>query len=336
MKCAVVGASGFVGRAVVDELCRQGATAVEVTRVNATLGDPNTIADVITGCDAVVHAAGVADPSTSPVVCGWVDVAGTENVLAAAAHAGVRRVVYISCAAVSVYLGARPGWNEARFDKSKPLSPWVDTKRMADQIVAVAPDTIALRPALLWGPGDRRNLMRWCEQGTRRGIVMPGAGRHLLSTTYIGNLTAAVWCALCAEPSVSGVFHVLDAEMSLAREFFVELSDALGLRTPKRGWPTAAAIKLSRLKSLLGASPVHPVDLAVEGYSTSLDGRAAREQLDYSPPVTRAQGMEALARWVTALGGPETIVSQRRVPMGEQDIDDQRRLAAAVGRRELR
>ena len=56
----------------------------------------------------------------------WVHVAGTENVVRAARHVGLRRVVHMSCAEVSLYAGDRMHWDEARV---LPIRPSVPTHR---------------------------------------------------------------------------------------------------------------------------------------------------------------------------------------------------------------
>ena len=329
MRVSVLGATGFVGSSVVARLAQNGSGIETVPLPRSVdIADPNAVTDAIKGSDALVHAAGIASPNTPNEVCGWVDIAGTENVLAAAKQVGIKRVIYISCADVSLHKGPRPGWGEEQIPPGKPFCAWVEHKRVAESLVGVHEGAIALRPALLWGPNDRLNAPRWAAQSLAGGIELPGGGRNLISTTYIENLSTAVHAALMTPKEVSGRFHVLDAEMSVAHEFFTDIANAMGTNPPRRsptGW-------WSKLMNVFGSSDgAHPVHVARENQSSSLDGRAARQLLRYEPNFTRAQGMAEFKRWVEENEGVSKIIALAKPPLNENDIEEQRSLAQALG-----
>jgi dihydroflavonol-4-reductase len=111
----VTGATGFVGGAIARRLLADGRTVRVLARTPDAAGalrelgaeviagdvlEPDTVRRAATGCDVVYHAAGVngfclRDPGPMRAA----NVTGTENVIAAAARAGARRVVYTSSAA---------------------------------------------------------------------------------------------------------------------------------------------------------------------------------------------------------------------------------------------
>jgi nucleoside-diphosphate-sugar epimerase len=122
----VTGASGTIGRRLVPALvaaghqvramtrsdaAAQAATAADAEPVHGDVTDPATLNAAVRGCEVVIHAAGRmgASPSVEPFLP--VNVTGTQNMLTAAAHAHVRRFIYLG-AAMSLLGG--PGRSPAR------------------------------------------------------------------------------------------------------------------------------------------------------------------------------------------------------------------------------
>src|SRR5689334_3151672 len=107
----VTGATGFIGSALTRRLLDEGHSVRLVARNpgqliqherasihSASLGDPNALADIARGADVLYHCAGESSPRAPREAYAWINVAGTENVINAARHARVRRVIHLSCA----------------------------------------------------------------------------------------------------------------------------------------------------------------------------------------------------------------------------------------------
>jgi nucleoside-diphosphate-sugar epimerase len=108
----VTGGTGVIGRATVTELLKRGhrvrllsrgaaedADSWHDDRVEAhpgDVGDPALVHGAATGCDVVIHIAGIVDESGSELTFERINVGGTRNILAEASRAGVRRVIFIS------------------------------------------------------------------------------------------------------------------------------------------------------------------------------------------------------------------------------------------------
>ncbi len=312
MRCLVTGATGFVGGGVLRGLqavghdvvayVREGSNSrglADIERVVGDIGDPMRMATAARGCDAVIHAAGIADPSAHSDTLGWANVAGTENAINAAKEAGCRRFVQVSCADVTLYDGPRSFWTEADAPQ-RPYGPLAQTKLQAEELVRVSGKkgfwTIALRPGLVWGPGDETHLPAWKQEAEAGGIRIIGGGKRLMATTYIGNVAHAVARALETQVTTGNVYYVVDTELSVSREFFSELSERLGWAPPRNAGP----YRWAWLACRAGLSPLDPTQVIRRGQTSAFDMRRAKEDLAYEPVFNRDQGMEALADWYRA------------------------------------
>ncbi|MFY0545621.1 complex I NDUFA9 subunit family protein [Brevibacillus sp. H7] len=159
MKVLVTGSTGFVGTGIVAKLAEDGHQAVclvrpgsehkrkrdrvavsAVTFAPGDLFDTDSLERAAEGCDAVIHLVGIIrEQPGRGVTFSRIHVTGTQNVLAAAKRAGVRRFVHMSA------LGAREG----------AASAYHQTKYAAEQLVRQSgiPHTI-FRPSVIFGPGD--------------------------------------------------------------------------------------------------------------------------------------------------------------------------------------
>ncbi|MDH5673443.1 MAG: NAD(P)-dependent oxidoreductase [Myxococcales bacterium] len=349
MRALVIGASGFVGRALTERLLADGRTPRVLVRSEAQaetlramgaepfvgeLADPNAIARAAMGVERIFHCAGESSPRAAPAALNWIHVAGAENLVAAARQAGVPRTVFVSCADVTLCNRDRLNWSERSALAQNPFDSWVRSKLLGEELALQSSDQnhefTAVRPPFVWGPGDKNRLPQICAEGLRGGLRLYGSGQNLLATVYIDNLIDALLCA-AEHPQVGGLaFHVADSEFHTAAEFFGALCQALGLGPPRRGlYPVAYAA--AWLRAALGRSGPWPIDVVRRGRGSLLDCAAAASKLDFTPRVAQQQGMEALSAWVREVGGAAAIASLGRKPADEADVAHFEALAQADG-----
>jgi len=345
VRCLVTGITGFVGGALARELVARGHDVVGMLRVGRAgagiegvalvegeLGDPDPIARAADGCEVIFHCAGIASPRAHRLALQWVNVAGTENVVNAAREVGVRRVVYVSCADVSLINADRIHWGEGRVVTQTPLDWHARTKLLAEEVALSASrqklEVTALRPAWLWGPGDHTTLPSLCLEAANGGVRLHGSGANLFAVLYIDNLVAALISAATAKNAPGNAYYVADTDVLTAREFFDQLSQACGLSSPRRGG-FELDLALAWWRERFGDNVGLVSNVVRRGRGTLFDVQAAARDLDFAPRVSVEAGMGALREWVQAQGGPTAVAKLLRPHVDAASVEQQMRHADA-------
>jgi nucleoside-diphosphate-sugar epimerase len=318
----VTGASGFIGGAVVRELVADNnvfamsrteagdevirALGAEPLRSNLSTLRPGDLPEV----DAVVHCAAYVEAWGSRADYYEANVGGTARVLNAARSAGARRFVHISTEAV-----LWRGQHLRNVDETYPYpatTPYLyaETKAEAERRVLAESGaeftTIALRPRLVWGPGDQTLVPEVKEMVAKGAFMWLDGGRAETSTTHIDNLVHAVTLALDPTRGTGGeAYFVTDGLTTDFKSFVTKLMQAHGVDLPDKSMPSflarpaAAAIeglwKALRRKS---KPPItrHAVDLLC--CDCTLNDEKARRDLAYTPVQTVERGLAELGRKV--------------------------------------
>ncbi len=270
----VTGASGFIGRALVDHLRADGWTVAGVDLVadpprGTVAGDvsmPGIWRHVLAGADVVIHtAAKVGMPSPPDPEGYWrVNVGGTTNVLDAAVRGAAKRVVVLSSVVV-FGLDFPDG-----VDEDAPVRPtgvpYTDSK-IATEVAALSThaagltEVVVVRPGDVYGPGSI-----WVEEPIAmlrsRTFVLPERGQGIFSPVYVDDLVRGL-VAAATGPRAAGRTITLSGGVGVtAGDFF------------------------DRVAALVGAGPVPklptPVLLAAAG-AAGLGARAVRRSTNLSP-----------------------------------------------------
>lgn len=202
MRVAVLGATGFVGRAVVRELVRQGVRVRAATRgalagnapragdgvewVRAELSQPDTLSGFCTDADVLLQLA--SDIGRNAERCEAVNVRGTAAAVAEARRAGVRNVVLLSTTAV---YGAGPhrGIDVGEVVPA-PVSA-ASSSRFAAETSVLAVGGTVLRVGLILGAGDRWVVPALAD-ALRRVPAWWDGGKALLSVIQVTELARLV------------------------------------------------------------------------------------------------------------------------------------------------
>ncbi|RMI35347.1 NAD-dependent epimerase/dehydratase family protein [Nocardia stercoris] len=342
MTVLVTGASGFAGGAIVSALTAAGVPVRAMVRdparytapagaevVVAELRDRAAVDRAVAGVDTVVHAAAHLAEFGSAATFHEVNVAGTERLLAAAAAAGARRLVFVSSPSA---LMAPSGGDQLTIDESVPypdrfLNRYCETKARAEQLVLAANTaeftTCALRPRAIWGPGDRRGPLIRIMAKLRQGSLpdLSGGRTVLASLCYIDHLTRAVELALHAESVGGRAYFVADAEPVALWETLAEVSGRFGLTPPTRTVPApvlrAAVAAIDTVWRIPAVGnrwepPLSRYGVALVTRSATYDTTAARRDLGWAPTVSFDEGLARFSRWIDDLGGLDTLLEGLR------------------------
>jgi nucleoside-diphosphate-sugar epimerase len=204
----VTGGGGFLGGAIVRGLLARGDAvrslsrgdypglrALGVEQIRGDLADPQIVQQAVEGCALVFHVAAKAGIWGPAAEYYRTNVAGTRNVIAACRACGVKRLVFTS--SPSVVFNGR---DMEGVDESVPYPEHHDaaypaTKAEAEQLVRAANDeelaTVALRPHLIWGPGDTNLVPRIIARARAGRLRRIGRRANLVDSTYIDDAATA-------------------------------------------------------------------------------------------------------------------------------------------------
>jgi UDP-glucose 4-epimerase len=310
----VTGATGFVGRALVEALVDSGFAVTAAVRDTATaprwpdavrvaaigeIGGRTHWDAALDGVERVAHLAGIAhhpiaDDAATAVRYTAVNVEGTAALADAAARAGVARLLFLSSVKVNGERTSLRPFTET--DVPAPEDVYGRSKWQAEQALATIaragglPVTI-IRSPLVYGPGVRGNfasLLRLCDTP----LPLPfGAIDNRRSLIARANLVSAVIAALNHPAAAGETFLVRDGEDLSTATLVRHLRRALG--RPPRLVPVPAVL-LAGATRLLGRGAMTDRLLG----SLAVDDGKIREKLQWQPPM---RCDSALAEAATAL-----------------------------------
>ena len=200
-----------------------------------------------------------------------------------------------------VGLGAEPS------DPQHAHGNYSRTKAEAEllALAADAPDfrVAAVRPHIVWGPGDTQLVERVLARASRRRLPLLDAGAALIDTTYVDNAASAIVAALHRMEHVHGKAVVVsNGEPRPVGELLAGICAAGGIAAPSwtvpGGVARAAGAVVEKLWIWTGRTEEPPMTrFLAEQLSTAhwFDQRETRELLDWTPTVSLDEGLARLA-----------------------------------------
>lgn len=325
MRALVTGATSLVGRTIVEKLVHRGDEVTVFQRSSSGLGveehlgdisDRGAVKDAMAGAEAVVHVAAKVSVSGPWQQFRQVNVEGTRNVVDAAAELGVSRFVQVSSPSVAYSGHALVGAGAGPADPAATRGHYAASKAEAEVIALKANSAdmcvVAVRPHLIWGPGDKQLVGRIVARARSGRLAIIGSGAALIDTIYVDNAADAIVAALDRAPSVAGrAFVVTNGQPRTVREMVNRIVMAAGLQPPRVRVPYQVARigggVAERVWEVLPGDDEPPMtSFLAEQLGTAhwFDQREVTEALDWSPAVGLAEGFDRLRSWFLAEKSP--------------------------------
>ncbi|MDK8872223.1 NAD(P)-dependent oxidoreductase [Paracoccus sp. SSJ] len=305
MRALVTGASGCLGRALVEQLSAHGWDVGTTARQPVALPGFRAadlasagLAPLLDGIDVVFHCAARSSAWGTRDEFHAANVLATRRLLDAAEGAGVKRFVLASSPSIYADGTDRLDVAEDAPLPVRPLSLYAESKRAAERMVlghAGAMICTAIRPRAIYGRHDRALLPRVIDAMRHGRLPMIRGGRALIDLTHRHD--AARGMILAASGPRGGVWNITSGEAFRFRDLVEIIARRSGL--PVRSlplphglarWLAGASEGLARMRG--GAEPRLTLQaVASLGSSLTLDISAARRDLGYRPQVGFEEGV---------------------------------------------
>lgn len=320
----VTGATGLVGSHVVEQAVRMGyevramvrnlddndlLAKLGVSKVVASLEDPDSLRKAVEGITIVVHCAAMVGDWGPTDVYRSINVDGTKYLIDAAIETGqLKRWIQIS--SLGVYPGTdHYGTDESVSASTEGIDGYTLTKVESENLVLQSVSqqqlpAVVLRPGFIYGPRDRTVMPRLLERLKSGRFAYLGNTDKLMNNTFVGNLCEAIWLAVANDDVVGEVFNIRDPEAVSKQTFIDTICESADLPKPTKVVPLPVAKILAwhletfyRLLRIQNAPLVNSARIKFLGRNLDFDISKAQSKLAYQPTMAFADAMPNTVEW---------------------------------------
>jgi len=320
MKTAfVTGATGFVGRHLVEVLLASGAWRLIVltrdpdnippswrerlTVVEGQLERQESLECGLERGTVIFNLAGeLSDASRMEAA----NVDGVKALLAAAEQAGAAKIVHLST--VGVIGSQRPG-DITEDEPCTPQNPYEESKYRAELVISSSPRAtpiIVIRPTIVFGDGERKRAdsVLAMLRAIARGIFVHFGRGGIANYVYVGDVVDVCLCA-AESPVARAIYNVADP--CAMREIVDAAADELGVKRPWFVVPRVvgrpAAMVLERVGKMVGLnSPLTVSRVDALSSQARYVGQRIRDELGWTPPLGWRAGLAQTIAWYREKG----------------------------------
>ena len=254
MKILVTGGGGFLGTYICKELKNKNYEVVNFSRHNYShlealniptikgdLTDKKSIQKALEGIEAIFHVAALAGVWGNPNSFFSINTQGTINLIEAAKEQGIKYFIYTSTPSVVFSKDDIENGDESLPYPQKFLTDYAFSKSQAEKFVLENSDdsfySLAIRPHLIWGPGDPHIIPRLIQRAKEGKLKQVGDGNNLVDVIYVENAATAhvqAFEKLLVDHSIAGeayfigqerpvnLWHFINQILSMAKVEMVE------------------------------------------------------------------------------------------------------------------
>lgn len=326
MRALVIGGGGFLGGRIARMLRDRGDDVTALGRssyphlercgirsIRADIRDADAVKEASRRMDIVYHVAGVPGIWGARKLYYSINATGTANVVQACRHHGVQKLVHTSTPSVVFGRGEICGVDESQPYPRRYLTHYAASKAVAERMVleANSPEllTVALRPHLIWGPGDPHLIPRVVDRARRGRLIQVGDGQNLVDITYVDN---------AAEAHIQAGDALSEGQAPSGRAYFVSQGEPVAFWPWLREWLVrVAAPPVTKSMSFItayglgacfelvyGTLMIKSEPMMTRFVATQLaknhyfDITAARRDFGYVPRISTAVGTDRLVEWI--------------------------------------
>jgi 2-alkyl-3-oxoalkanoate reductase len=321
MRALVTGGGGFLGSGITNALLKKGNEVSVMGRgryphlpttvklFQGDIRDSEFVSASLENIDTVFHTAAI------PGIWGQdffsINVQGTKNIIDACKKNSVRKLIFTSSPSVVFGDANLEGVDESIPYPEKYLCDYPLTKALAEKMVLQANgcllSTVAIRPHLIWGPGDPHLVPRLLEKAKTNKLVQVGDGKNKVDIIYIDNVVSAhlLACkALETDTNIAGkAYFVSDGEPVVLWDWINQLLREMNKSNVTRKISYKNAMRLGAflewVYGLLGIKNEPPMTrFLASQLATSHYYNISRAKTDfgYIPLVSHEEGMRRLIR----------------------------------------
>lgn len=289
MKILITGASGFVGRYLVNDLSKTDEVIACVREKSNLL--PSSVQQIVSNnffdiaipkdTDVIVHLAGIAHNKNNSVdEFKKINVDGTLELARKALEANIKRFIFIS--SIGVNGNSTHGKAFTEQDTPNPTNDYTKSKYEAEKALAklfenTHIDLIIIRPPLIYAhdaPGNFSKLLMLIKLGQ---FLPFGCTHNQRSFIAIENLVSFITACIYHDTKINETFLIADDEVISTQQLIQCLSSGMGksmilLPVPTKLLSTLADVtgKVSIFEQLYG--------------NIEIDNRKAKKFFNWHPP----------------------------------------------------
>jgi nucleoside-diphosphate-sugar epimerase len=263
--------------------------------------DSAFVQEDVRGADVVYHCAAARGSKVSSRELYDTALLGTRNVLEGLRRTGAARAVLLTG---TVVLGARhlhAATEDFPCRRSGELAGNVKTEiegMARDYQQRHGVEVTVLRPGLIYGPGDRRNLPKMVRALRCGRFAYIRSRENVIPMVYVSDMVQAMRLAASSPAAAGRVYHVTDGSRTTIGEFIDYLAELLGCPAPRTVIPFVVPYlgcllfeSLAALSLFDGPGPINRTGLNLLGYSRVIDITRASRELGYEPRVLYRDGL---------------------------------------------